>query len=119
GFWAGLHLRSVLDALELVGQLFDLCVERREGVAERSHLVRLERPCRHPPDGLAFEQLREELDEHEDELREAPLELLLVAPEPDLAGRARLRAAARERKLRRSFGSDRVEEEMKPEGDQL
>ena len=45
---------------------------------------------------------------HEDELGEASLKLLLVACEPDRAGRTRGGAAAREGEFRCAFGTDRV-----------
>ena len=105
---------------ELVVELVDAAVQGEEGGAELLRLLVAERSGRHAADCLPLEELAEDLDQAENELREAALQRALVG----LYTRRNLRAAlaalaAREGQVVGAVRPDRGEQCFQPQRDQI
>src|SRR6188474_2096282 len=74
--------------LEMLGQLAHTAIEEHERLAQPLDLVVRQRPGLHPPQRLALHQLAQQLDQRQDELGEAFLDLLRIGVD---SARKRLR----------------------------
>src|SRR6266480_2260447 len=75
---AEVQVQIALFELEVLGQLLHAAVELHEGLPEPLDLVVGERSGLHPPQCLALHELPQQLNEREDELRQALLDFLRI-----------------------------------------
>src|SRR4051794_5994917 len=67
-------------------QLFHPLLEQHEGLAQPLHLIRRETAALDPAERLALQQLPQQLDQRQDELRKALLELVAIGVDPATQG---------------------------------
>jgi len=108
-----------LAADELVVQLVDALVQREERGAELLGLFVAEASGRHAAHGLPLEQLAEDLDEHQDELRQTALERALIRIDASRQGGAGPPLTARENDVVGALGPDGREQRLQSQGDQV
>src|SRR5436190_1721060 len=73
-----IQVQIALFELEVLGQLAHAAVELHEGLPEPLDLLVGKRSGLHPPQRLTLHELPQQLDEREDELRQAFLDLLRI-----------------------------------------